>query len=165
MTLREPQFGAILFRASQLVGDQGVQAFQVLGIDLDARWLSIVLALNARGAMTSTQLAGHIGHSRQVIESRVKPGVAKGIFTARPDPGDARRTIYDIGDSARPTVARAIAVMHEFETVYDSLWREIGNDLEKGLLAMEAALARRTLIERLEDERAGADEIGAEAGT
>ena len=164
MPLREPQFGAILFRASQLVGDQGVQAFEALGIDLDARWLSIVLALNARGAMTSTQLASHIGHSRQVIESRVKPGVAKGIFTARPDPHDARRTVYDIGEAARPTVARAVAVMHEFETVYDALWREIGVDLEAGLLAMEAALAGRTLIERLEDQRAEASQTAAQEG-
>ena len=68
MPLREPQFGAILFRASQLVGDQGVQAFEALGIDLDARWLSIVLALNARGAMTSTQLASHIGEIEQKID-------------------------------------------------------------------------------------------------
>ncbi len=87
MAPREPQFGAILFRASQLVGDQGVEAFDVLGIALDARWLSIVLALNARGPMTSTQLAEHIGHSRQVIESRVKPGVARGHFHVQTGPG------------------------------------------------------------------------------
>lgn len=153
MTPRDPQFGAILFRASQLVGDQGVEAFDVLGIALDARWLSIVLALNARGPMTSTQLADHIGHSRQVIESRVKPGVARGIFTSRPDPDDARRTIYGIGDAARPTITRAVAVMGEFEAVYQALWDEIGIDLEAGLLAMEAALARRSLIQRLSDQR------------
>jgi len=154
MSLREPQFGAILFRASQTIGEQGVEAFQDLGIDLDARWLSIVLALNANGPMTSTQLSAHIGHSRQVIESRVKPGVAKGVFTARPDPEDARRTVYDLGEAARPVIDRAVATMAEFEQVYDALWQEIGVDLETGLLAMEAALARRSLIERLKDQRA-----------
>lgn len=154
MSLREPQFGAILFRASQLIGEQGVEAFEALGIDLDARWLSIVLALNANGPMTSTQLSAHIGHSRQVIESRVKPGVASGVFTARPDPEDARRTVYGLGDAARPVIERAVATMAEFERVYDTLWREIGVDLETGLLAMEAALSRRSLIERLREQRA-----------
>ncbi len=43
--------------------------------------------------------------------------------------------------------------MGEFETVYQALWAEIGIDLEAGLLALEAALARRSLIQRLSDQR------------
>jgi DNA-binding MarR family transcriptional regulator len=148
---RSPQFGAILFRASVLIGDQGAAVFERLGIGLHADKISIVLALHTHGPQSSTQLSQRIGHSRQLIETRLKPSVADGFFVSMPDPTDSRRRIYDFSDAARPEVARIIAVMLDFETVYAELWAETGIDLEAGLLAMERALDRRDLTARLAD--------------
>jgi uncharacterized protein (DUF1778 family) len=39
--------------------------------------------------------------------------------------------------------------MAEFEAVYVALWQEVGVDIEKALLAMEAAIRRRSLTDRL----------------
>lgn len=149
MSPRSPQFGAILFRASELIGEQGEATFRRLDVGVPAHWISIVLALNRRGPMSSTELSEHIGHSRQVIESRLKPGVKTGFFKSRIDPNDSRRRIYDLTETARPIADHTVAIMLDFETVYDRLWQELGVDLEAGLLAMERALKRQDLTARL----------------
>ena len=148
---RSPQFGAILFRASETIGSQGADVFDRLGIELDARKISIVLALEAHGPLSSSELSEKIGHSRQVIESRLKPSVEDGFFVSYPDPDDSRRRVYDFSGRAKPIVERILSVMVDFEEVYDRLWAELGVNLEAALIAMEAALRSRDLTDRLTD--------------
>jgi DNA-binding MarR family transcriptional regulator len=146
---RSPQFGAVLFRASELIAHQGDHVFNDLGVGVGAGKISIILAINQHGPLTSTELSRRIGHSRQVIESRLKSSVADGFFVSAIDPKDSRRRIYDFSDEARPTVACILSIMLDFEKVYDALWQEIGVDLEAGLKAMERGLSRTSLTERL----------------
>jgi len=75
--------------------------------------------------------------------------VKSGFFDTRIDPADSRKRIYDLSAAARPVAERTVAIMLDFETVYASLWQELGVDLEAGLLAMERALKRQDLGERL----------------
>lgn len=146
---RSPQFGAILFRASELIAHQGDRVFDDLGVGVGAGKISIILAINQHGPLTSTELSRRIGHSRQVIESRLKSSVADGFFVSAIDPKDSRRRIYDFSEGARPIVARVLSIMLDFEKVYDALWHEIGLDLEAGLRALERGLSRTSLTERL----------------
>jgi DNA-binding MarR family transcriptional regulator len=147
--LRSPQFGAILFRASELISVQGSEVFDRLGISLHANKISIVLALHSKGALSSTELSQHIGLSRQLIESRLKPSVKDGFFISLPDPKDSRKRIYNISDNSRAEADRIVLVMKDFEQVYSTLWEEIGVELESALKLMERALARKALTYRL----------------
>lgn len=150
---RTPQFGAILLRAAEMIGDQGSEAFDRLGIDFDARKTSIVLTLHSHGPLSSTDIAREIGHSRQMIEARLKTLIKKDFLIEYQDPDDARKRLYDFADAALPVVEEIVAVMRDFEAVYDALWDEIGVNVEQALLAMETALGRRSLIDRLTDTR------------
>lgn len=147
--LRSPQFGAILFRASELISVQGAQVFEELGFSLHANKISIVLALYTNGAMSSTELSKHIGISRQVLESRLKGSVKDGFFTSLPDQHDSRKRVYDISPQALPEAKRIVAIMKDFESVYDAMWQEIEVDLEQSLKKMERALKLKPLISRL----------------
>jgi DNA-binding MarR family transcriptional regulator len=147
--LRTPQFGAILRRTSDLIGDQGSDVFDRLGIPFDGRKTSILLTLHGHGPLSSTEIAAHIGHSRQLVEARLKQLVAEEFLINYGDPEDVRRRLYDFAEQSRPTVQRVVAVMAEFEAVYVALWQEVGVDIEKALLAMEAAIRRRSLTDRL----------------
>lgn len=147
--LRSPQFGAILYRASELISIQGAEVFDLLGISLHANKISIVLAINAKGALSSTEISQHIGISRQLIESRLKSSVNDGFFTQLQDPTDSRKKIYDISEDSRVEAARIVSIMKDFEQVYSILWDEIGVDLETGLKSMERALSRASLEHRL----------------
>lgn len=149
MKPRTPQFGAILFRANELIGRQGAEAFDKLGVDLHASKISIVLTLDKFGPLTSSEISERIGHSRQLIESRLKSSVKDGFFVSYEDPKDARRRVYDFSDEARPIVKRIMSIMADFEAVYAELWNEIGVDLEEGLRKMETALSTSPLINRL----------------
>ncbi|UTW57877.1 winged helix-turn-helix transcriptional regulator [Kordiimonas sp. SCSIO 12603] len=150
--IRSPQFGAILFRATELISIQGTEVFDQLGISLHANKISIVLALYTKGAMSSTELSKHIGISRQVLESRLKGSVKDGFFTSSPDGKDSRKRVYDISAAARPEAERIVAIMKDFEHVYDVMWQEIGIDLEQGVKLMERALNRQSLLYRLCDK-------------
>ncbi len=147
--LRSPQFGAILYRASELISVQGAKVFDLLGISLHANKISIVLAINAKGALSSTEISQHIGISRQLIESRLKGSVEDGFFTQTQDPKDSRKKIYDISETSKAEAARIVAIMKDFEQVYATLWDEIGVELEEGLKLMERALSRTSLEHRL----------------
>lgn len=153
--LRSPQFGAVLYRASELISIQGAEVFDLLGISLHANKISIVLAINAKGALSSTEISQHIGISRQLIESRLKSSVKDGFLTQSQDPKDSRKKIYDISEGSKSEAARIVSIMKDFEKVYAVLWDEIGVDLEIGLKLMEKALSRTSLVHRLCDEFPG----------
>lgn len=146
--LRVPQFGAIIFRAAELIGRQGSEALDTLGIDFDARHTSILLVLHKYGAQTSSDLAAKTGLSRQVIEARLKSARGRKVFISQADPQDTRRRLYDIVETARAVAEQIHDIMLDFETVYDRLWREMGVDLETALLAMEKRLDETPLIDR-----------------
>ena len=147
--LRSPQFGAILYRSTELISVQGAAVFDLLGIGLHANKISLVLAINAKGALSSTEISQHTGISRQLIESRLKGSVADGFFIQRQDPKDARKKIYDFAEGSKAEVARIVSIMKDFEQVYAALWNEIGIDLEEGIKRMERALSRTSLEHRL----------------
>ena len=148
-SLRVPQFGAILFRTAELIGQQGSDALDALGVDFDARHTSILLVLHTQGPKTSSELADTIGISRQLVEARLKSARGRKAFASTPDPDDSRRRLYDIASAARPVATVIHDIMCDFEQVYAALWQEIGVDLEAACLALETRLAEKSLTERL----------------
>ena len=147
--LRTPQFGAILFRATELIGLQGGEVFDSLGFRIPASQISIALTLSKFGPCSSTQLSNRIGISRQLIESRLKKSVKQGLFVAIQDKQDSRKKLYDFSDATRDEAIRITEIMSDFQSVYGSLWQEIGVDIEQALLLMEKALNKSSLEERL----------------
>ncbi|AQP99970.1 hypothetical protein B0W48_09340 [Pseudoalteromonas aliena] len=150
--VKSPQFGAVLFRSTELISTHGVEVFERLGIGLHANKISIVLALHTRGALSSTELSKHIGISRQLIESRLKSSVKDGFFIALPDLDDSRRRIYNISASAKVEAERIVSIMLDFEQVYAALWDEIGIDIEVAIKLMEKVLNKKSLFHRLLEE-------------
>jgi len=139
--IRSPQFGAILLRASELIATQGQEVFEALNISLPANRISLVLAIHTQGPLSSTELASHIGLSRQLIESRLKQSVADGFFVSVPDER-----------KAKADAAQIVTIMQEFEDVYDALWEEIEVNLEASLKSMEQALKKQSLLTRLNEQ-------------
>ena len=150
--IRSPQFGAILLRASELIATQGQEVFEALNISLPANRISLVLAIHTQGPLSSTELASHIGLSRQLIESRLKQSVADGFFVSVPDERDSRKRVYDIAPKAKAEAAQIVTIMQEFEDVYDALWEEIEVNLEASLKSMEQALKKQSLLTRLNEQ-------------
>lgn len=146
---RSPQFGAILFRVSELIGRQGADIFQRLGIRIGADKISIILTIANYGPQSSSDLAALIGHSRQLIELKLKSCISDGVLESQIDAEDSRRRLYHLAPTSRDEVDRVLTIMRDFEDVYDALWKEIGVNVEDALLAMEKALTMSELYNRL----------------
>lgn len=150
-TITEKIFGMKLRRVSDQIGLQGRSAYWDLGVELDALLNSIAIALFEHGPLTSTEITKLTGFSRQREETRLKKLVATGYATSRKDTSDARRTLFEITDDKREDMERAVAMMRDFETVYEDIWAEIGIDMDDAVDKLFDALARRSLTERLCD--------------
>ncbi|MBC3766902.1 MarR family winged helix-turn-helix transcriptional regulator [Neptunicella marina] len=150
--IRSPQFGAILMRSAELIALQGQEVFDELDIRFPANCISIMLALYTQGPLSSSELSKHIGLSRQLIESRLKNTVQNNYFQSQPDEHDSRKRVYIIAPNAMAEAQQIVAIMQDFEKVYDTLWNEVGVDLEQALKAMEKGLAKRSLLHRLYDQ-------------
>jgi len=144
-----PTFGLQLRRANELVSKQGQQAFARLGVRLDARKTSLVFMLHEHGEMSSTDLAGAIGLSRQLVEARLKQLAADHYVVSAPSTEDARKRVYSLAPEARADAERAIAVMQDFEAVFEALWEELGFDANAALAELERTLELRPLLGRL----------------
>ena len=149
--VRSPQFGAILFRCAELIGDQGSAAVREVGIDFNGRHTSIVLALNRLGPSSSGEIADHIGLSRQLIESRLKAMLATKQLRSFACETDGRKKLYDFNENWRETAARICHHMGDFEAVYTDLWNEIGVDIEQAVLVLERILKTKSLSARLQE--------------
>ncbi len=148
---RTPQFGAILFRASQLIGQQGQDAFDLQGIDFDARKISIVLSIHKSGPMTSSQISSELGHSRQLVESRLKQLVNEQVLVGSQAKFDSRKKVYDFAPGSSQLIQSIVNSMLNFEQVYHQLWKELNCDLEALLMQFEKALNKKPLSIRYEE--------------
>jgi len=154
---RTPQFGAILYRATQLIVQQGQDAFDHLGIEFDARKISIVLCIHKLGPLTSSQISSELGHSRQLVESRLKQLVNENFLTGVQADYDSRKKVYGFSADSAYLVESIVRSMMNFEAVYSKLWSEIGCDLEDTMLRFEEALANKPLSRRYDEYKLSSD--------
>ncbi len=148
-TLLNRMFGLKAKRLADLIGQQGRDAYDALGIKVDAKLNSMVLGLMELEAATSTELAKRTGLSRQLVESRIRQLENAGQVTSDVDPEDARRRLYRLSKHHAQSFAAVMEVMTDFEDVYEALWEEIGVDVSDAISRMERALERSSLTERL----------------
>ena len=142
-------FGLHIRRASDLIGEQGREAFWRSGIDLDAKLISLVVALYEKGEQSSSELAAFTGLSRQLVESRLKALEAGGYVNSAISKEDARKRAFSLSPRKRDEIEGAVTVMRDFQEVYDALWHEIGVDLSDAILKLERALHAKPLLARL----------------
>ncbi len=136
-------------RVTDLVLEESRSVFRRTGVRLDAKMTSIITSIAQAGPLSSTQLASKTGLSRQLVESRLRRLVADGYLAPRQDPADLRKRVYEITEENTEDVARVLGTTADFEAVYESIWSEIGTDLQQGLRDLETCLLAKPLLTRL----------------
>lgn len=142
-------FGLKAKRLADLIGQQGCDVFDHIGLKVDAKLNSMIMSLTEMGPSTSSEIAKRIGLSRQLVEVRIRRLERDGRVTSEVDPQDARRRLYQLSEAHQKTFDAVNTVMADFEDVYEDLWEEIGVDLSDGISRLERALAKTSLTERL----------------
>lgn len=145
-------FGLKVRRLSDTIGQQGRDTYDALGIVIDAKLNSLILALKGHKGATSTELSSQTGLSRQLVEARLLKMMQHGLVDSEADCRDARRRVYRLTENASELAQEVSAVMKNFESVYDTMWAEIQVDLDEAIEKAEQALKERSLIHRYLDQ-------------
>ena len=145
----ESIFGLQVRRVADLIGEQGRDAFCLTGIELDAKLISIVVALFETPDQSSTDLCNLTGLSRQLVESRLKRLEQDQYVESDISSVDARKRVFRISKKRIEEVKSAVKMMRDFEKVYDELWAELGVDVSAAILGLERALHAKPLLSRL----------------
>jgi|GEM_PF-450181 len=141
-------FGLHAKRLADLIGEQGRDAYDLIGVAVDAKWNSLIMALAEGDGATSTELAARTGLSRQLVEHRIRKMTDAKLITSEVDKEDARRRLYRINPRQKKLVQDVHDAMAKFEKVYSALWKEIGIDGGEAILRIESALLAKPLDQR-----------------
>lgn len=143
------QFGLKIRRTTDLIAEQGREAFWRTGIALDSKLTSLVLALYEQNGQSSSELAKKTGLLRQLVESRLKALEKDGYIRSEISAADARKRVFFLTAKKQEEIQTIVDTMACFEAVYQELWDEIGVDLAQSMLKLEQALYSRPLLSRL----------------
>ncbi|MFV3129123.1 MarR family winged helix-turn-helix transcriptional regulator [Niveispirillum sp. KHB5.9] len=145
-----PAFLAHLLRR---VSDQLVEADQQwhaeAGVLNPPRTSSTLLALDAKGPMSVTQLAGLLRQSHQLVMQWIDALRAAGLVETIRDPKDARRLIVSLTDAGRdqmPALRRTIAAV---EQATQAMLAEIAPGLFENLWGLERALRNAPFVDQI----------------
>ncbi|MDC0713524.1 MarR family transcriptional regulator [Stigmatella sp. ncwal1] len=154
--------GARLRRLSERIDGEASSVYRAHGIDFEQRWFGVLNQLSLGGPLTVSQLAERLGITHasvsQTRQSLEKAGLVKGAVT----PGDARSRSLALTARGRALVERLRPMWRAFEAAALELDTEAGGVAE-ALGRLEAALDRRSLVERIGDRWGVPDRDGEES--
>ena len=122
-----------------------------LGIDFQARWFPVLVALRDAEPMPVTALAARLGLTHQAVSKTARLLTARGLVREVADPGDARRKRVALSREGRTLCRRLDRVWQEIRLANRELLREAGVDLLADLDRLETDLAGRSMADRVRE--------------
>lgn len=120
-----------------------------LGLDFQARWFPVLVALRNSDPQPVTALAVKLGLTHQAVSKTVRLLGARGLVTETPDPSDARRKRLTLSRQGRSLCRRLDRVWEEIRIANRELLDETGTDLLDQLDRVESALAVDSMAARV----------------
>lgn len=156
--------GTRIKRLGDILQGQAARALDAEGLGLAPGHMVIFLTLKRHAPLSVTDLAQHIGISQPAVTRMVLALKGRGYIGEHPSPDDARRTLLSLtGEGARlvdhleagflSCVAISVRAILEEAGLEDGGQRFL-DDLSR----IEAALAQRSLDQRVGDLRGQAEE-------
>lgn len=148
--------GARLRRLSARIDHEASMAYAVEGVEFHQRWFGVLNQLALNGPIAVGEVAQALGIT-QVSVSQTRLSLENaGLVEQVADARDARRRLLALSDKGHALVDRLKPLWAALEAASAELDAEAGGLVER-LDRLEAALDRRSLTERVQVQRAGAD--------
>ncbi|MBP7866703.1 MAG: bifunctional helix-turn-helix transcriptional regulator/GNAT family N-acetyltransferase [Acidobacteria bacterium] len=148
--------GSRLKRLSdRLMQDAGL-VYREAGLNFESRWFLIFYQLAESGPLSVTAIAEAVGITHPAVNQVAAEMEKAGLITSSADNRDRRRRILALSPRGRTLDAAIRPVWEDIETATQGLVQESGTDLLAAVEAVEDALARRSMLERIQrctDER------------
>ena len=131
--------------------EESAETHRRLDLPVKPRWISTLLLLEAEGPLTVTEVADRLRLSHPAVVQILDDIAGEGLVRRARDPKDGRRSVLSLsrkGTRLMPELHRAWKVLADAQ---DRLLKEAGGDVLGALERMNAALDRRSLVERVVD--------------
>jgi len=120
-----------------------------LGLDFQARWFPVLVAMREHDVTTATILAGELGLSHQAVSKTARLLVNQGLVEESVDPDDSRRRRLTLSREGRHLCQRLDGVWEEIRQANQDLLAETGSDFLTDLGHLESALATDSMAARV----------------
>ncbi|MEO9467484.1 hypothetical protein [Parasphingorhabdus sp.] len=149
LSFDEAFVGARALRLTELIGRQGDEFFQDVGLTAPSRTTSTILFIDHNGPSSLVEIARGLGEQHQLTAQRTTLLEDLSIIKRKPDPNDQRRKIFHLTKRGAAEVVLIEARCREAINVFDDLNNELGFNLGVALDAAQKALSQRSMMERL----------------
>lgn len=156
--------GARLRRLSERIDGDAGRAYRAQGVVFEQRWFGLLNQLAAAGRLTVGELAERLGITHVSVSQARRSLEEAGLIEATVTPGDARSRSLALTPDGEALVERLTPLWAAFERAALELDAEAGQVVE-ALDRLEAAIARRSLFDRIADQlgAGGTEGVGAAA--
>jgi DNA-binding MarR family transcriptional regulator len=143
--------GARLRRLSSWLDGDARRLYAESGIAFEQRWLGLLDLLSAHGPLTVGELATSLGISHPSVSQSRQSLARAGLIAWDRDEGDGRRRKLRLTEEGRAMVERLAPLWAALDVAAIEIDREAG-DVRAALEALEAALRRKPLYERVKEK-------------
>lgn len=133
---------------SDLIQEQSQAVFDLAGIMIPVKSSSLMIAIEAMGPVSVTDLAEALNRSHQVLLQKTPRLLKLGLIDSRTDPDNRRRKLFEVTAYGAEQLRRLEEILPRIEAAYTDLSRETG-DIAGVLKATLAALEKTDLKSRI----------------
>lgn len=149
MRLGELALATRLRRLADMLQKDVTAIYAELGLDFQARWFPVLVAMREHDPTTATILAGDLGLSHQAVSKTIKLLIHRDLVNESPDPTDSRRRLLSLTRDGRDLCERLDNVWEEIRKANEDLLAELDGDFLHDLGRLEAALATESMATRV----------------
>jgi DNA-binding MarR family transcriptional regulator len=142
-------FAHRLRRLSEALVEEGAAWLPGAGITAPPKAGSTLMLLEAEGPLSVTEIAARLRLTHPLIVKLARELEALGLVRAEQDPADGRRRPLFLTAAGRRQAARLARLNARIARAYGELFAEAGVDAFAAVVAVERALTRRSLAQRL----------------
>lgn len=147
--LQELAFASRLKRLSERLMKDVSQLYRKLDVDFEARWFSILYALNRQSPMTVTALARTLRFTHTAANQLSTEMTKKGLLYTAKGEKDERQRFLHLSEKGRRTVEMLTPVWEEIRLATKDLIDSTGCDILSALTKIEGQLDEQDMVERV----------------
>jgi ribosomal protein S18 acetylase RimI-like enzyme len=138
-----------LRRLADMLQKDVTDVYAELGLDFQARWFPVLVAMRLHDSTTATALAGELGLSHQAVSKTAKILVKRGLVAESTDPTDSRRRLLSLTRTGRTLCRNLDDVWEEIRQANEDLLTVTEGPFLSDLDRLESALAVETMAARV----------------
>lgn len=147
--LAELAFASRLKRLSERLSKDVSLLYRKLDVDFEARWFSILYALNRKSPMAVTEIAQSLGLTHTAINQLTKEMIINDLLYSSKGEKDERTRLIYLSDQGKLVAKKLQPVWEEIRTATKELVESTGCDLLAALGKIEEELDEQDMYERV----------------